>query len=100
MPVAFFAGRLLLLHPLGVLIEGLDLYGVPVMEFPLDQDLEDCLAFLLDLVRDRFRDQVERDAFDLFGSDCRLLLFIGHRLPPRGSRTAAPRNSGWSRSAI
>ena len=73
MPVAFFGGRFLLIHPLGVLVECFDLHGVTVMKFPLNKNLEDCLAFLLDLIRDRFRDQVERDALDLLGPACRLL---------------------------
>ena len=67
MPFAFFGGRLLLVHPLGMLVETLDLHGVPVMEFSFDNDLEDGLTFLLDQVRNRFRDQVERDSLDLLG---------------------------------
>ena len=94
MPVAFFGGRLLLFHPLGVLIEGLDFHGIAVMEFPFYKNLEDGLAFLLDLVRDRLRNQVERDALDLLGRDCRLLLLIGHRQPPRGLSRAELRSSG------
>jgi len=99
MPFAFLGGRVFLLHPLGVLIEGFDLDGVPVMEFTFDQNLEDRLALLLDLIRDRFRDQIERDAFDLLGRDCRLLLLIGHRQPPPGGSRAELRSSGWSHSA-
>ena len=67
MPVAFFAGRVLLLHPLRVLVEGFDFHGIAVMEFSFDNDLEDRLALLLDLVRDCLRDQIERDALDLLG---------------------------------
>ena len=74
MPVAFFGGRVLLIHPLCVLVECFDFHGVTVMEFSLNNDLEDCLAFLLDLIRDRLRNQVERDALDLLGRRFRLLL--------------------------
>ena len=100
MPVAFFGGRVLLIHTLRMFIEGLDLHGIAVVEFALNKDMEDRFTLLLDQVRNRLRDQVERDALDLLGRDCRLLLLIGHRRPPRGLSQAGLRSSGWNRSAI
>ena len=73
MPVAFFTGRLRLIHPRGVLVECLDIHGIAVMEFPHDKDLENAIALLLDLLRDRFWDQVERNAIDLLGSPGRIV---------------------------
>jgi hypothetical protein len=54
MPVAFRADRVLLVHSLGMFNQGLDNDRIPVMEFPLDQDLEDRIAPLPDLVSDDF----------------------------------------------
>ena len=93
MPVAFRADRVLLVHSLGMFNQGLDNDRIPVMEFPLDQDLEDRITPLPDLVRDDFWDQEERNALNLFRYNSRTFWITGHRLPPREYQMAAPHNS-------
>jgi hypothetical protein len=71
MPVAFIPDWLHLIHPLCMLVECLDIHGITMMELLFDANLENRLTLLLDLVRDRCGDQIERNALDLLDNPLR-----------------------------